>query len=181
MGLAHVLFSEAGRENYEVVINSLFRVTFILPDGITPEPLLTEHVISVTGWKDSGAESVQQQHNSARRNYASTDIDNTQELEFMFSLNLNKLNQNYVYKKIKEWRKRVFNPLTGEYGVKSEYVGQVIVERLDKKEEVIWSRTLHNAWVKGDLTGLDDFDITNGEPIQMPCSIIGDYYTETEK
>lgn len=180
MALAHVENSEAGRENYEPVINSLFRTTFVLPSQIVPEPLLTEHVISVTGWKDPSPENVQQQTYSARRNYASTDVDNTQEIEVVFSLNLNKQNQNYVLKKIKEWRKATFNPLTGEYGVKSEYIGQVIVERLDKKQEVIYSRTLHNAWIKGELTGIDDFDITNPEPIQLTISLIGDYYTESE-
>lgn len=178
--LAHIENSEAGRENYEPVINSLFRLTFIMPQNITPEPLLSEHVISVTGFREIGAEAVQQQAYSARRNSASTDIDNTQEIEVTMSLNLNKANQNYVYKKIKEWKRASFNPATGQYGLQSEYKGQLVVERFDRKGNVISSKTLINAWVKGDITGMDDFDITNHEPIQLTFSVIGDHVIDSE-
>lgn len=179
--LAHLLNSEAGREGYEPVVNQLFRASFLLPVDIKEEPLLTEHIISVTGWKDPSPETVQQQSGSARRNYLSTDVDNTQVLEVTMSLNLNKENQNYILKKIKEWRKKGFNPLTGEYGIKSEYKGELTVERLSKKQEVIYSRTLHNAFCSGELTGIDDFDITNPEPIILTFTVTGDYYTEAEK
>ncbi len=178
--LAHIENSEAGREHYEPVINALFRTTFVLPNGITPEPLLTEHVISVTGLREIGAENVQQQTYSARRNYASTDVDNTQEIEVTMSLNLNKANQNYIFKKIKEWKRKSFNPATGEYGIASEYMGQIILERFSKKQEVISSKTLHNCWIKGDITGIDDYDITNHEPIQLVFTVVADYYTESE-
>lgn len=177
---AHVENSEAGREKYEPVLNSLFKVTFVMPFTVTAEPLLTEHVISCTGWRDPGPEAVNQQHYSARRNYASTDVDNTQNIEMTFSLNLNKLNQNYIAKAMRRWRKAVFNPLTGEYGIKAEYAGQIVVQRLDKKHKLIYQRTLHNAWPSGDITGLDDFDITNAEPVTLVQPFVGDYYTEND-
>lgn len=177
---AHVQNSEAGREKFEPILNSLFKVTFIAPPLVLAEPLLTEHVISCTGWKDPGPEAIQQQHYSAIRNFASTDVDNTQTIEITFSLNLNKLNQNYVLKAIKAWRKAVFNPLTGEFGLKADYAGQLVVDRKNKKGFTIYSRTLHNAWPSGDITGMDDFDITNSEPVTLVQPFTGDYYTEAE-
>jgi len=180
MGLPHVQNSKAAREHFEPVVNSLFRVTFILPTSIKGEPLLTEHVISVTGFKDPGPEAVQQQYGTAIRSYASTEVNNTQVLDFTMSLNLNKNQQNYVLKKIKEWRKMVFNPLTAEYGLAADYMGQIVVERYNKKFQTIYERTIHNAWPSGELTGIDDYDITNHEPMQLSFQVTGDYYSEAE-
>ncbi|BAV39258.1 hypothetical protein BPT24_133 [Tenacibaculum phage pT24] len=179
--LAHIENSEAGRLKYEPVLNSLFRLTFLLPDNITPDERLTEHAISVTGFRDVGVENVQQQSFGAKRNYASTDVDNTQEIEITMSLNLNKTNQNYVYKKIREWHKAAYNSETGEYGTASEYMATLIVERLDKKGNTISTKTLKDAWVKGDISGIDDYDITNHEPIQLAFTVIGNGVETSEQ
>lgn len=47
---------------------------------------------------------------------------------------------------IKEWRKRVFNPETGQMGYKAEYAGTAIVQQYDPKGDLVREWKLINVW-----------------------------------
>ena len=94
--LSHVKNSEAGRKAYEAHVDSLFRVTFIPPKGVTNSELLTEQIRKCEGWKMPGPEKTTQSFMQAKRNHASVEVDNTQQITMEFELNLNDQYQNYV-------------------------------------------------------------------------------------
>ena len=165
---------------YEIVSGMLFDVTLILPDGINDTDILSEHILNVSGLQpERGPESVQQQMNSARRNYMSDDVDNTQEFTINFSLNLNDNNANYIYKTLKEWFHRGYNPNTGERGLKKDYVGTIIIESHNRAGQVFWNRTAHQCFISGGLPALDN-DITSPDPLELEVSFIADYVTQSE-
>lgn len=176
--LSHVVNSQSGANNYEMHVDSLFRITFIPPSIVTNSPLLTEQVKKCTGWKIPGPENVSQSFMQAKRNYASTEVDNTQELEMEFELNLNNELQNFVYNSILAWKKLIFNPLTGERGLKKDYIGQVVIESFAANGEIYWTRTLHNAWPKGDIDTIGQNDYSLSEPTTLTVNFVADYYTE---
>lgn len=167
--------STASRKNYEAVTNDKFRVTFILPNSLGQEPLLTEHVISCTGLKEPGGETIQQQVNQVRRNFASNDVDNTQNFELTFSLNLNEANQNYIWKKMKAWKNLVYNPTIGAGTLKASYVGTIIIESFNRQGDVYEVITTYNTFPTGETTGLWDKEITSPDPVTLAIPFIADY------
>lgn len=176
--LSHVRNSTAGRKAWEIHSDSLFKVTFIPPAGVTNFEILSEQVISVTGWKVPGPENVQQSFMQARRNSASTDVDQTQDITMTFELNLNDQYQNYVYNTIMDWRNKVYNPLTGERGLRKDYIGTVIVESFAADGTIYWTRKLKNTWPKGELTTIGQNDYSSADPVKLEQSFIADYYEE---
>lgn len=179
--LNHIKNSTAGRRNYEAVVDAEYKVTFIPPAGVAGAEILTEQCISLTGWKRPGPEAVQQNFNQARRNYASVDVDNTQNLAATFELNLNEENQNYVYNSIIDWANLVYNDQTGERGLKKDYVGTIIVEQHNAKGDIYWTRKLHNAWVSGEIASIGQNSWDAAEPVKLEINFIADYYTEERK
>lgn len=178
--LPHVKNSEAGRKNYEAHVDSLFKVTFIPPAGVAGGEILTEQVTSCQGWKQPGPEKFTQSFMSARRNHASTDVDATQSVTFEFELNLNNQFQNYVYNTITQWRAKVFNPLTGEKGLKVDYIGKIIVESFAADGTIYWTRTLVNAWPSGSLDSIGQNDYSDGEAVKLSQVFEADYYDENK-
>lgn len=178
--LSHIKNSEAGRNAYEAHVDSLFRVTFIPPATITNQYLLTEQCISATGWKQPGPEPVVQKFMQASRNYASTEVEQTQTITCTFELNLNHQLQNYVYSLIKQWRALVFNPLTGERGLKKDYIGKIIIESFAANGDIYWVRTLNNAWPSGELTSIGQNDYSAAEPVKLEQNFTCDWYDEDE-
>lgn len=178
--LNHVKNSIAGRKAWEAVVDSLFKVTFIPPQGVTNSEILTEQVLSATGWKAPGPEATTQQFQQAKRAHASTDSDNIQNITFQFELNLNDAFQNYVYKTIKSWRSKVFNPLTGERGLKKDFIGTIIVESFAADGTIYWTRKLKNAWPSGELTSLGQNDVNSADPVKLEQVFTADWYEEEE-
>jgi len=176
--LSHVKNSQAGRKNWEAHVDSLFKVTFIPPVGVTNSEILSEQVTTVFGWKVPGPEAVQQVFMQAKRNSASTDIDNTQNIVITFELNLNDQFQNYVYNTLMDWRKKVYNPLTGEKGLKKDYTGTILVESFAADGTIYWTRRLKNVWPSGDLNSIGQNDYQSSEPIKLEQNFIADWYEE---
>lgn len=177
MALSHILNSKAGVEHHEPVVGSLFRVTIIPPPSVANSEILTESIISLTGWTNPGPESIQQQFQTARINFASSDVDLTQNITAEFKLNLNKANEMYVYKIIRAWKNSVYNSATGEEGKKEDYIGKIIAENYARNGDIFWTRVLHNVWPSGNLEGLD-LDYTSSDPQNLSVNFVADYYTE---
>lgn len=176
--LNHIKNSQAGRKNWEPVVDALFKVTFLPPAGVTGSEILTEQCISLTGWKKPGPAAVQQSFNQSKRNYASVETDNTQNLTATFEMNLNDAYQNYVYNTMLSWSNIAFNPQTGERGLKRNYAGSIVVEQFAPDGEIYWKRTLQNAWVSGDFDSIGQNDVSSSEPVKFTVNFVADWYDE---
>lgn len=176
--LSHIRNSTSGREAYEVHVDSLFRVTFIPPTGVGNYEILTEQCTAVSGWKQPAPENVQQKFMQASRNYASTEVEQTQEITCSFELNLNHNLDNFVYDTISDWRALVFNPLTGERGLKKDYIGTIVIESFANNGDIYWTRTLNNVFPKGDLTSIGQNDYSASEPVKLEVVFVADWYDE---
>jgi hypothetical protein len=179
MALSHIQNSRAGRENHEAYTINFYRATLIPPRGVANDPVITEAIMSVTGFKYPGPESIQQQFQISRRNFASGDVDNTQSIAITFSLNLNDAYELYLLNLIQDWRKAVYDPLTGAHGLKKDYVGKLILENHARNGQIFWTRTLHNIWPSGELSGgAFDLDYTSADPQTLETNWVADWFTE---
>ncbi len=167
-GLPHYLNNRAATKNYEPVYQNLFEVSIIPPQTIAGGELLLEHVMKVTGLEtDPGSAAIEQKYKFATRSYASGVPTNTVvDLSVSFSINLNDANQVYVYKTLRDWARLIYNPLTGEQGLKKDYIGKIVVVNHNRKGEIFWQRTFHSAFPVDDIPNFD-LDYSGGAALEM--------------
>lgn len=131
-GLPHFRLSQASMQSFEPVYKNLFEVRITPPAAVragTPwenTQLILDNVISVGGLGaiEKIPEVVTQKYKGATRSYAGALPTNTYaDVTVSFELNLDNSNSAYVYNALKAWTDLVYNPLTGELGLKSEYAG----------------------------------------------------------
>lgn len=131
-GLPHFRLSQASMQSFEPIYKNLFEVRITPPAAIrtgTPwenSQLILDNVKSIGGL--GGIEklppTVFQKYKGVTRSYAGALPDQTYaDVTMSFELNLDNSNSVYVYKALKAWSDLVYNPLTGELGLKSEYAG----------------------------------------------------------
>ena len=168
-GLSHFLNSKAATKYYEPMYQNLFEVTILPPASISGGELLIEHVNKIGGlMQDKGSEVVEQKYKWATRSYASgVPTGTTVDLTVDFSVNLNDANELYVYKTLRDWFRLIYNPLTGEQGLKKDYVGTLVVTNYNRAGDIFWQRTFHDCFPTGDIGELAS-DYSGGEKVDMP-------------
>lgn len=167
-GLSHFLNSKASTKYYEPMYGNLFEVTIIPPPAVSGGEILIEHVNKIGGLSmDRGSDTYEQKYKFASRTYASgLPTGTVTDLTVDFSLNLNDANELYVYKTIRDWWRIIFNPLTGEQGLKKDYVGTIIVTCFNRKGDIFWQRTFHDCVPTGDIPELG-LDYGSGDGISF--------------
>jgi hypothetical protein len=179
MPLPHILNSQIGTKLHEAFVTNLYRATLIPPTGVVSEPILTEAIVNVTGFKIPGPEVITQVFQTTKRGFASAEIDVIQNITIEFELNLNDAYQLYVLNKIKEWRAKIQDPLTGTRGLKKDYIGQIILENYARDGQIFWTRTLKHCFPFGELSGgAFELDYTSADPQRLSTQWHADYYTE---
>ena len=172
--------TEAGRNKWEGLQTDMFRVTFIFPQSIADEPLLTEHVMTVTGWTIHPHEIVEQDQGATRLR-ASNSIKTRQDLACTMTLNFNNENVLYVFEKLKEVHHLVGNPETFEKALASEYMFDMLVEYFLRNETPVYKRTAKNCIINGAFAdGLFDVDIADSELKTLEFNVSAEYYTNEQ-
>lgn len=163
--LPHTRNSEAGANMYEPVIPSQFMAYFVPPTGVSGGAILTQHVNSITGLfvENSGENVITQNYQMATRSYDSNEKTTTYDIQIEFSMNLNDANQNYIYNTIRDWQRKRWNPLTGERGLKKDYVGSITGEKYRRDGAIFWRRTAYQAFPMSNIPDLEA-NYTNHEP-----------------
>jgi len=156
-GLPHYKTAKAAMKNYEPVYQNLFEVKIIPPVGARAgSELLIQHVNKISGLVHDilADDTIKQSYKFAKRSYAKTPEDTTTpDIEISFSLNLSESNELYIYKTLRNWWRLVYNPLTGEQGLKKDYSGDaaIIVTNYNRKGDIFWQRTFHGIIPKGPM------------------------------
>lgn len=178
-GLPHYTNSQAGSKRYEPVYPNLFEVNLLPPATVSGGAILLEHVNSISGLdNEKGQAAVEQKYKQATRSYADTNPEaTTVDLTIQFSLNLNDGNELYAYKTLRDWKRLIYNPLTGEMGLKKDYVGTIIVTNFNRAGDIFWQRTFYEAFITGPIPAID-LDITNGEPAVIDVAFRSDWWSE---
>ena len=178
-GLPHFLNSKAATKYYEPYYQNLFEVTILPPSTVSGGSILLEHVNKISGLlQDKGSTPITQKYKFAERTYESgVPSGTTTDLGIEFSLNLNDANEFYVYKTIRNWYRLVYNPLTGEQGLKKDYVGTIIVTNFNRKGDIFWQRTFHECWPMEDIPELTA-DYSGGETQALEFKWKSDWWEE---
>lgn len=183
MKLPHTRNSAAGANMYEPVVGSQFIAYLFPPVGVTGDALtISEHVRNVTGlFEDKiGDAVITQKFQTATRTYDSNDKgDTSYTFNINFSLNLNDANQNYIYKSVRDWGRKKYNPLTGQRGIKKDYVGTIVVQKYDRNGNIFMTRTALQCFPSGNIPDLDN-NYESHDPQEIDIQFTADYVTEAE-
>jgi hypothetical protein len=180
-GLPHFLNSKTSTANFEPIYKNWFEVSILPPIGVTGGELLLEHVISLNGFEpDKLEETVEQTYKGAVRSFAKAKPDTTAiDLTINFSLNLNTANEMYIFQTLRSWARKIYNPLTGEQGLKKDYIGTIVVTNYNRAGEIFWRRIVHNAFIKGSsLKMLAELTYEDSDIETLEIEFIGDYWSE---
>jgi hypothetical protein len=168
-GLPHYNNSRASTGKFEPVQGNLFEVTFFPPAGVAGQAILLEHVNTVGGLAalNPTIEAVGQKYKFSDRSYAGMPGQTFVDVAINFSLNLNDANQNYVYKTLRDWYKKIYDPATGAMGLKKDYTGSVVIVMFDRQGNIHRKVTLLDTFPTGSLAAFDTLDYNSPEPLVL--------------
>ena len=132
-GLPHFKNSTAGPARYEPVYLNQFEVIITPPGAISgkagfKDNLTLEHVKTVGPLPElagnAGGALITQKYKFAERAFAAAKPTTTlHKFIITFELNLNNTNDNYIYNAFRAWADLIYNPMTGQQGLKVDYAG----------------------------------------------------------
>jgi len=177
--LSHITQTAAGLNKWEGFQTDNFRLTFIFSPTIAFEPLITEHVMSCTGWQIPETELAEQDQGAIRL-FAKNKISTKQELAITLSLNFNEENDLYIYTSLLAAKNAMNNHNTFELGLKRDYAFDINVEYFLRNNVKVYERTLKNCMFFGAFgAGIFDADIADSELKMMEVNVAGEYFPET--
>ena len=187
-GLPHYTSSRAAINNFEPVYLNQFEVIINPPNGIVTastmfkgEMVLTQQVKSITGLTVdiTAVDPVQQNYKFATRRYAGgepTTSDMTVTMDF--EVNLNDDNSMVVYKILRQWSDLIYNPLTGAMGLKTDYVGSMVISIFNKRGDVFRRIRIPSCFLSEAIPAMA-LDYENPAIYTISTSWICDYWEDT--
>lgn len=179
MPYPHYNQSKASTKLYEPVHGNLFEVTILTPQT-SDTGLTLEHVKSIGGLQNvnPAVDAINQKYKFADRSFAGMPGQTYVDLNIVFTLNLNDANQMYLYKTMRDWYTMTYNPLTGEMGLKIEYVGTVVVVQYNRKGDIFRKITFKDAFPTGQPETLDSLDYETTDAQELTLNIRSDHWLE---
>jgi hypothetical protein len=182
-GYPHYRNSVASMNNFEPVYTAQYEVSITPPAGISDWSLTLEGITNVTGVTTNYLpETQQQKYKGATRTHAGGAVpDQATEISLSFELNLNDSNSMYTYKALRAWTDLVYDPLTGKFGLKKDYIGgPMIVSQFNKNGDIFRQITYPVVFPTTAIELPTDFDYEDAGVWKIDnFTLTADYWDET--
>lgn len=183
MALPHYTQSKASINKYEPVYQNLFELTLISPvaiGGTFDTPLMLQHIESIEGvdGTNPNIDAITQKFKFSDRSFAGMPAQTYIDLQVVATVNLNRSNEAYVYKQIRDWYKLAYDPITAEMGLKIDYTGSAIVTQYNRKGDIFRKVTFKDVFVTGQLGFTNSLSVENPEAAKVTFTLRTDYWTE---
>lgn len=182
-GYPHYKNSKTSMNNFEPAYVAQFEVSLTPPAGISDWELTLENLKSIKGIDINKLPELDatQKYKGAIRTHAGGAVpDQTVEISLDFDLNLNDSNSLFVYKSLRAWTDRVYNPLTGTFGLKKDYIGgPLIISQFNKKGAIYRQIVFPVVFPASAIPGLGEFDWGENSIFSITdFKLKADYYDE---
>ncbi len=179
MPLPHYTQSRASTQKYEPIYPNLFEVTIFTPFA-SDTGLILEHVKNIGGLNNinPSVDAVGQKYKFADRSYAGMPGQTFVDLTVNFTLNLNDANENYMYNIFRNWYKIIYDPLTGEMGLKKDYVGSMIVVQYNRRGDIFRKITFKDVFPTGQPAAVDELNYETQDPAELSMTYRCDHWVE---
>lgn len=181
MALPHYSQDQTSKKGmqYEPVQANLFEVTILPPAGVADAPLLIQHVNSIAGLDLYKAiEAKTQKFKFATRSYAGMPSETSVDVTVNFSLNLNNSNQAYLYKTLRQWYNKQFDPQTGVMGIKKDYVGTLVIVQFNRAGDIYRTVTLEDCFITSALGFTTELNYESADPATLEVIWRSDAFKE---
>jgi hypothetical protein len=179
MPLPHYTQSRASTQKFEPIYPNLFEVTIFTPLG-DDTGLILEHVKTIGGLNalNPPIEAIGQKYKFADRSFAGMPANTFAEITLNFTLNLNDANENYIYNTFRNWYKLIYDPLTGEMGLKKDYVGSMIIVQYNRAGDIFRKITLKDVFPTGQPDFLDELNYETQDAAELTMTYRVDHWVE---
>ena len=179
MPLPHYTQSRASSQRYEPVQPYLFEVTVFSPLG-DDTGLILEQVKTIGGLNNlnPAVDAIGQKYKFADRSFASMPGQTFMDLTVNFSLNLNEANENYIYNTFRNWYKLIYDPLTGEMGLKKDYVGSMIIVQYNRAGDIFRKITCKDVFPTGQPDFVDELSYETPDAVDLTMTYRCDHWVE---
>lgn len=181
MALPHYSQDQTSKKGmqYEPVQANLFEVTILPPAGVADAPLLIQHVNSISGLElYKSIEAKTQKFKFATRSYAGMPTETSVDVTVNFSLNLNNSNQAYLYKTLRQWYNKQFDPQTGVMGLKKDYVGTLVIVQFNRAGDIYRTVTLEDCFITSALGFTTELNYESSDPATLEVIWRSDAFKE---
>ncbi len=179
MPLPHYTQSRASSQRYEPIQPNLFEVTVFSPLG-DDTGLILEQVKTIGGLNNlnPAVDAIGQKYKFADRSFASMPGQTFMDLTVNFSLNLNEANENYIYNTFRNWYKLIYDPLTGEMGLKKDYVGSMIIVQYNRAGDIFRKITCKDVFPTGQPDFVDELSYETPDAVDLTMTYRCDHWVE---
>ena len=179
MPLPHYTQSRASSQRYEPIQPNLFEVTVFSPLG-DDTGLILEQVKTIGGLNNlnPAVDAIGQKYKFADRSFASMPGQTFMDLTVNFSLNLNEANENYIYNTLRNWYKLIYDPLTGEMGLKKDYVGSMIIVQYNRAGDIFRKITCKDVFPTGQPDFVDELSYETPDAVDLTMTYSCDHWVE---
>jgi len=179
MPLPHYTQSRASSQRYEPIQPNLFEVTVFSPLG-DDTGLILEQVKTIGGLNNlnPAVDAIGQKYKFADRSFASMPGQTFMDLTVNFSLNLNEANENYIYNTFRNWYKIIYDQLTGEMGLKKDYVGSMIIVQYNRAGDIFRKITCKDVFPTGQPDFVDELSYETPDAVDLTMTYRCDHWVE---
>lgn len=187
MALPHISNSAAGTNRYDPVHNSIFEVTFDLPNALksafdSDRLLLTQHVLKISGLDAlyRAPEADIQKFMGTSRSYIKPTVGDTHaELEVTFSLNLRDKTDNYILKLFRAWAALGYDISTGKRTIKQNYCSDWMKVSIANRDGDIYQEIIFkDVMISGPLGMSGELDYTSDDAMELTVKFRSDWWSE---
>ncbi len=176
MALPHYSQDQTSKKGmqYEPVQANLFEVTILPPAGVAGSSLLLQHVNKISGlnlYKEISP--VEQKYKFSKRTFAGMPDETTLDVAIEFSLNLNDSNQAYLYKTLRAWYNKQYDPQTGVMGLKKDYTGTIVVVQYNRAGDIYRTITLEDCFITSGLPFTEElsYETTDAQVLEVTWKV----------
>ena len=179
MPLPHYTQSRASSQRFEPIQPNLFELTVFSPLG-DDTGLILEQVKSIGGLNalNPSIDPIQQKYKFADRSFAGMPAQTFVDLPVNFTLNLNDANENYIYNTFRNWTNLIYDPLTGEMGLKKEYVGSMILVQYNRAGDIFRKITFKDVFPIQQMDFVDELAYENQDAVELTITYRCDHWVE---
>ena len=179
MPLPHYTQSRASSQRFEPIQPNLFELTVFSPLG-DDTGLILEQVKSIGGLNalNPSIDPIQQKYKFADRSFAGMPAQTFVDLPVNFTLNLNDANENYIYNTFRNWTNLIYDPLTGEMGLKKDYVGSMILVQYNRAGDIFRKITFKDVFPIQQMDFVDELAYETQDAVEFTITYRCDHWVE---
>ena len=186
--LPHIRSIKSGINKWDPVHNSIYEVSFSIPQMIQPEFIQDLAILQQQVTNVSGLDALQKTTTAGTQKFYGVDVSYLNpvmdsgtyaDLTITFNLNLRKVTDNFVLRLFRAWENISYDLADGTRSIKSDYCAAHMTIAQGNRNGDVWRSVIFRDVMLTGVTNLDTLDYTSNEALTLQCTFRSDYWYDT--